>query len=78
MTPLAQEWGRLVRERREAVGMTQRQLAAAAGLSQQGVSAIEKGLTNTASDPNRLALAQALGVPVEVLFPYPVVSVVSA
>jgi transcriptional regulator with XRE-family HTH domain len=67
---LYRDWGRRVRSRRKALGLSQAELATRAGSSSAHVSNIEVGRTSV-SDEVRVALAGALGVrPVE-LFPYP-------
>jgi transcriptional regulator with XRE-family HTH domain len=64
------DWGARVRAEREAQGLTQAELADKAGVSQQMISAIERG-TFGAGDETRRALARVFGKrPVE-LFPYP-------
>ncbi len=57
-----------LRERRVAAGLTQAELAGEAGVSRPQISAIEAG-RNTPSVTAALALARALGAPVEELFP---------
>ena len=60
--------GRIVRERREALGMTQEELAAAAGLTQEAVSMIEQGRRGRRLRLRTAkGLAEALGVPIAVL-----------
>lgn len=54
-----------VRELREARGWSQRELAAAAGLSQDGVSRIERGGRSPRLDTLE-EIATALGVPLTV------------
>ncbi|MGH2842191.1 MAG: helix-turn-helix transcriptional regulator, partial [Solirubrobacteraceae bacterium] len=56
-----------VRARRAQLGMTQAQLAAAAGVSRQLVAAVEVGVNTPAVDA-ALRLAQALRCPAERLF----------
>lgn len=63
-------WGRKIRERREALGMTQTQLAELLGVHQPAVSAIEKG-TSAPRDVTKFRIAGALGMTVEDLFAYP-------
>ena len=54
--------GRNVRRAREAVGMTQEQLAEKSGFTQQYVSGLETGKRNP-TIVSLFELAQALGVP---------------
>lgn len=58
-TDPAQTLGRLIRERRHASGLTQRQLADAAGVSLGGVRDLEQGLT---SRPRRPTVERVVGV----------------
>jgi DNA-binding XRE family transcriptional regulator len=57
----------VLEQARTAAGLSQAQLAAAAGVSRQAVSAIEAGRHRPGVDA-ALALARAVGVPVETLF----------
>lgn len=68
---LYRHWGSRVHARREAIDMTQRQLAAAVEVSQQTISNIEHGIRRP-SDAVRVRIAAVLGVPVGELFPYEV------
>lgn len=63
-------WGQRLVAARRAAGLTQVQLAAAAGVPQQYISHWERG-RNAPRDANRIALARALGMSVSELFPYP-------
>jgi putative transcriptional regulator len=61
-------WAQMLARRRQELGLTQRELGEAAGLSQQAVSYIERG----ASVPRvttMVRLARALGTTIEALFP---------
>ncbi|HEX4805723.1 MAG TPA: helix-turn-helix transcriptional regulator [Conexibacter sp.] len=58
--------GQAVRERRTEIGMTQEELAHAAGTSQKRVWQIESTSTRVSYDA-LCALAEALGVPLEML-----------
>lgn len=61
--------GRNVRRYRNAVGMTQEQLAERSGFSQQYISGLERGLRNP-TIVSLFELAQALGVtPVALIEP---------
>lgn len=62
-------WGQRIRAARRATGLTQTQLAAAMKVSQQNVSAWEKGLRGPRDD-RRPQLARILGVKAEELFSY--------
>lgn len=53
-----------VRARREELALTQRALAAAAGLSQQAIAAIESGSRANPTAHTLLSLSRALGVSV--------------
>jgi transcriptional regulator with XRE-family HTH domain len=64
------DWGVRVRDKRLELGWTQAQLAEQSSVSQQLVSAIERGLQGGRDDTRR-ALARALGVRPNELFPYP-------
>lgn len=57
----------ILRARREARGLTQRQCADLAGLSQQHLSLLERGVVRPSID-TALRLAGALGTDVETLF----------
>lgn len=71
----ARMWGRLVRARRDTLGLTLEQLAALAATTPQTIHKIEKG-TLTPRDHVRIALACALGTNVDELFPMPDRSIV--
>lgn len=61
-------WAEMLARRRHELGLTQRELGEAAGLSQQAVSYIERG----ASVPRvttMVRIARALGTTIEALFP---------
>jgi len=59
-------WSEQVRVRRRALGLTQRELAEAAGLTQQAVSYIERG-AGVPRVTTMLRLAQVLGTTLETL-----------
>jgi transcriptional regulator with XRE-family HTH domain len=61
-------WGRKIRERREAMGLTQTKLAAILDVHQPAVSAWENGSTPPRDDM-KFKLAGALGE----LFPFPAI-----
>lgn len=63
-------WAALVYEARRSRRMTQPQLARAAGVAQQTISKLERGLL-CPHDRVKLRLAAALGVQPSVLFPWP-------
>lgn len=67
---LGKYWGRRIRARREALGMTQVQVAQLAQLSQQAIAQYETGRFVPA-DNTKLRLARALGVAPGVLFEWP-------
>lgn len=62
-------WGQRIRTTRRALGMTQVQLAEAAGVAQQLISIWENGHV-APRDVNRVRLARALGVEPGWLFSY--------
>lgn len=70
------EWGRRLRDWRSLRGLTQDQLAKAVNdrlgsrLYQDRISEFENGVARP-TDPQRVAFAQILAVPVYELFPYP-------
>ena len=64
------DWGRRVREAREARGWRQSVLAEKTRLTQQAISKVEAGLTGS-SDDTRIRIANALEMRVEDLFVYP-------
>jgi HTH-type transcriptional regulator/antitoxin HipB len=64
------DWGRRVRDAREARGWRQAELARRAGLKQQAISKVERGATGAADD-TRIRIAAALELRVQDLFPYP-------
>ena len=55
-------FGTLLRERRARAGLTQEELAAAAGLSVRSVSDLERGVASTARKETARLLAEALGL----------------
>jgi transcriptional regulator with XRE-family HTH domain len=59
--------GKRIRHLREERGLTQRELARRAGLTPSGVGFIEHGQTRNPSAETVVAIARALGVPVEEL-----------
>lgn len=63
-------WGCLVAERRQSLGLSQTQLAARAGTTQQTVSRIEGGVSGL-SDRMKWTIASALQCSVSDLFPWP-------
>lgn len=67
-------WGRNIAEARRQLGMSQTDLGNAIPLRNKiaahTVSRWERGVT-TPSDKTRIRLAEILGVPASVLFPYP-------
>lgn len=70
MSPVRTVWGKRIAAARRAIPLTQVQLAAAVGVTQQLVSAWEKGIAAPAVD-RRPRLARILGVPADELFAYP-------
>lgn len=66
----SRSWGRLVRSRREDLGLTLDQVAKLAGTTAQTIQKIEKGQIQP-RDHLRLALAFALSTEVDRLFPMP-------
>ncbi|HUZ19766.1 MAG TPA: helix-turn-helix transcriptional regulator [Acidimicrobiales bacterium] len=62
------DWAEKVLEHRRKLGLTQRELADAAGLTQQAVSYIERG-GGVPRFTTMVRLARALGTTVESLFP---------
>lgn len=65
-----QLWAALVYEARRARGLSQPQLAQAAGVAQQTISKLERGML-CPHDRIKLRLAAALGVQPALLFPWP-------
>ncbi len=65
------EIGKRIRELREERGLTQREVARRAGLTPSGVGFIEHGQTRKPSVETVMAIARALGVPVEELLEEP-------
>lgn len=68
ITERTRTWGKNIERGRDALGMTQAQLAEAVGVTQQAVSSWEQGLS-TPRDEMRLALAEVLHQDVAQLFP---------
>jgi transcriptional regulator with XRE-family HTH domain len=64
--------GKRIRDLREERGLTQREVARRAGLTPSGVGFIEHGQTRNPSAETVMAVARALGVPVEELMREPV------
>jgi transcriptional regulator with XRE-family HTH domain len=69
MKELHESWGRKVRQRREALGLTQDQVAEMTRLDQSTISRIERG--KCPSDEQKMLLAAALRATPDLLFPYP-------
>ena len=67
---LATEWGRAVRERREARGLTQAMLGKVCDTTQQTINRIEQGQT-IPRDRLKVVIAARLGMPVGELFAWP-------
>lgn len=57
----------IIRTKREAAGLTQRQLADLVGVTDQTISNIERGATRPTLDTAR-AIAGVLGISIEALF----------
>lgn len=70
MSDLRRRWAENLRAARVAAGLTQAELAEAAGTMQQRISACEKARA-VPPDDLRLELARVLGCTVYDLFPYP-------
>lgn len=74
-TEIYTDWGERVRERREKLKLTQKQVAALIGhgMDQSTLSRIERGKVGRygVSDPMKWRIAGALGVTVDRLFPNP-------
>lgn len=66
----ARMWGRMVRQRREDLGMTLAAVAALADTNAQTVHKVEIGEISP-RDHLRIALAMALSTEVDRLFPFP-------
>lgn len=64
------QWGSAVRQRRKAQGLSQHELAVAAGLVVTTISDLERGVSG-GSDQTKIKVAHALGVEVHDLFAYP-------
>ena len=69
---LHKSWGRKVRDRRQAMSLSQDQLAELVDVRQATISRIESG-SQCPSDAVKARLAGALGMTMEQLFPYPAV-----
>ena len=67
---LRSRWAAALKEKREALGWSQRRLALAAGVSNVTVNELERG-EHSGSDQTRIALARALKCEVHELFAYP-------
>ena len=61
------ELGKFIREKRTEKGLSQRELANAAGISNAEISRLEAGKRKASSPAVLKAIAKALNVPVEVL-----------
>ena len=66
------EWGRRIRDRRLALGLTQTQLADILGVHQPALSYWEKGVS-APRDDHKVKLAGALATTVHDLFAFPAV-----
>lgn len=65
--------GASVRELREALGISQRDLAARCGITQGGLSNVERDVPNSSGPLLPRKIADALGVPVDAItYPVPV------
>lgn len=60
--------GYRIKEHREALNMTQDQLADAAGVSRGTISALENGTARATTTKTLLRIAQALGTTVDQIF----------
>lgn len=69
---LHRDWGRMLKECREARGYSQVRLAELTGLNHSTISRIEAGRWG-ADDADKWLIAGALGVTLRELFPYPAV-----
>lgn len=67
--------GKRIHDLREERGLTQREVARRAGLTPSGVGFIEHGQTRNPSAETVVAIARALGVPVEELLEEPALAV---
>lgn len=67
---LRRSWGQAIRARREAAGLSQKQLGDRVGVVQHAVSEWEAG-KYAPQDHLRVRLADALGVTVAEIFTYP-------
>jgi transcriptional regulator with XRE-family HTH domain len=70
LTQLLSDWGASLRRTRRHANLTQVELAALLGVSQQRISAWESGLA-APRDEHRVHLARILHTTVAQLFPYP-------
>lgn len=73
MDELWHEWGKRVRQRRTALGLTQVDIAERTRCRQATISRIERGASSP-SDATKYRLAAALLTTVQDLFPYVTVS----
>ena len=64
--PKANDWANLVRRRREALGLTQADLAAQVGMSRQWISRFEGGAAAAARLDNALELLAALDLDAQI------------
>ena len=71
MVDVHRSWGKRLKARRQALNLTQQQLADICGVRQSTISRIEAG--TCPRDAAKWLLAGALGTTVEDLFPYPAV-----
>jgi transcriptional regulator with XRE-family HTH domain len=67
---LTQTWGANVREERTKQGLTLMELCRRADLDPGNLSRFERGLQGS-TDEFRMAIARALRMPMDELFPYP-------
>lgn len=70
MNDLHQSWGLRIKDRRQALAMTQTSFAQLVGITQPTVSRFERG-DQAPSDAMKWRIAGVLRVTVEDLFPYP-------
>lgn len=68
MDEVRREWGKNIRRSRQAMGLTQTQLAELVGVRQSSVAKWERGI-NTPRDHQKVAIASALHIDVRMLFP---------
>ena len=72
MHELHRSWGTRIKNRRQALSMTQVSFATLVGITQSTVSKIERG-DHCPSDAMKWRIAGVLRLTVEELFPYPAV-----